>query len=222
MSGRREVAVGLGAYACYLVVRQRVWNDAGRARALRNARRVAAFEHRGGVDFEPRVQELALRWPRVVDVLSACYAVGNVGLSVGWLLLLFARRDRAFLTERRAAVTAFAGALPFFALVPTAPPRMLDGYVDTMATRGRGLDHPLLVRCYNPIAALPSHHVAFAVVSGAGLAKRSSGRARRAWWRSYPAGVALVVVATGNHFVVDVAAGSVLGAVARRIARPST
>jgi PAP2 superfamily len=219
MSGRREIAVGLGAYAAYLLVRGLVWNDAGRTRAVRNAGRVVAAERRLGVHVEPHVQRAALRWPRLVDALNGGYAAGNVALSVGWLLRLYARGDAAFAAERRAAVLAFVGALPAFALVPTAPPRMLDGFVDTLAARGYGLDHPLIIRFYNPVAALPSHHMSFAVVTGTALAHRARGPLRRAAWRCYPAAVALVVIATANHFVVDVAAGAALGAAARRAAR---
>jgi hypothetical protein len=72
---------------------------------------------------------------------------------------------------------------------------------------------------YNPIAAMPSHHVAFAAVTGEGLAARASGRWVRRAWRGYAPLVAIVVVATGNHFVLDIAAGAALGAVARRLAR---
>jgi membrane-associated phospholipid phosphatase len=71
---------------------------------------------------------------------------------------------------------------------------------------------------YNPIAAMPSHHVAFAVVTGEGLAMRARTRLGRVW-RGYPPLVALVVLGTGNHFVVDVAAGAALGALARRLSR---
>ena len=35
---------------------------------------------------------------------------------------------------------------------------------------GLDLEHPLLVRFYNPVAAMPSLHVAFAVVTGAEIA----------------------------------------------------
>ncbi len=217
--GRREVAIGLGAYAGYLAVRRMVWNDAGRARAVRNARRVAALEQGVRVGVEPRVQAVALRWPRLLDGLHAGYAAANVGLTVGWLIRLHAVGDPGFRGERRAAVAAFVGAWPVFALFPTAPPRMLDGFVDTMAARGLGLDHPLLVRFYNPIAAVPSHHMAFAVVTGGALAGRARSRLGRTGWRCYPLAVALVVVATANHFLLDVGAGAALGAVARRVAR---
>jgi hypothetical protein len=219
ISGHREVVFGLAAYASYMVVRQFVWNDAGRARAVRNASRVAAIEHRLRIDVEHRVQGLAMRRPGLVDALNAGYALGNVGLTVGSLVRLFLRRDPTFLAERRAALFAFAGALPFFALLPTAPPRTLDGFVDTLAARGLALDHPRLVTLYNPIAAFPSHHVAFAVVTGSALASRARGPIRRAAWRSYPAAVTLVVIATANHFLVDTVAGAVLGFAARRAAR---
>ena len=59
-SGRREVALGLGAYAGYLVVRRMRWNDRGRARAAANARRLVRLERKLHVDFEPAVQRAAL------------------------------------------------------------------------------------------------------------------------------------------------------------------
>jgi hypothetical protein len=218
VSARREVAIGLGAYAAYLAVRRLVWTDRGRERAAANANSIAALEARLGVDVERDVQRLFLRVPTVERALNVGYAAGNVSLSVGWLLRLYHRRDPAFRRERRAATIAFAGALPFFALVPTAPPRVLDGYVDTLGGDGTGLDHPALVRLYNPIAAMPSHHVAFAVVTGMGLARRSQHELVRIGWLAYPAAVATVVVATANHFVADVAAGATLGVIARRLA----
>lgn len=218
-NGVIEVLVGLSCYAAYLAVRRHVWNDRGRERARTNAARVLEFERRVGVAIEPPVQQAALRVPGITAFLNGSYAAGNVALSVGWLMLLFGRRDPAFARERSAAVVAFAGALPVFALLPTAPPRVLDGFVDTFGGPGRGLDDPRLVRFYNPIAALPSHHLAFATVTGLGLAARRRSKVGRLSWRAYPAAVAVVVVATANHFVVDVLAGAALGLLARRITR---
>lgn len=218
MSTRREVAIGLGAYGAYLVVRAMVWNDRGRARAARNAQRLAEVERALHLDIEPAVQRAMLRRPGLVRMLNAGYAAGNVALSVGWLLRLYRRGDAGFVTERRAALIAFGGALPWFALFPTAPPRTLDGFVDTLGGDGTGLDHPALVRLYNPIAAMPSHHVAFAMVTGLGLARRATNRGSRIGWRCYPGAVAVVVIATANHFVADVVAGAALGLAARRLA----
>jgi hypothetical protein len=199
-------------------VRRAVWTERGRARADRNAGALIDLERRLGLFVEPRVQALAMRAPRLVDVLNAGYAAGNVALSVGWLVALYSRGDPDFARERRAAVIAFLGALPVFLAFPTAPPRTQDGIVDTLRDRGIDLGHPWLVRLYNPIAAMPSHHMAFAVVTGHGLARRARRRVGNGW-RGYAPLVALVVIATGNHFVVDVAAGAALGAFARRLSR---
>jgi PAP2 superfamily len=217
--GQREIAIGLGSYAAYLIVRRMVWNERGRRRAAANARRVVAFEQAVGIAVEPAVQRVALRFPYVVRVLNVGYAAGNVALSVGWLMLLYRRHDPSFVRERRAAVISFAGALPFFAALPTAPPRTLDGFVDTLAGTKLALDHPLLVRFYNPIAAMPSHHVAFAWVTGCGLAVRATRRRGKLVWYAYPGLVALTVIATANHFVADVASGAALGALSRRLTR---
>jgi hypothetical protein len=219
VNGRGEVAVGVGAYAAYLAVRRLVWTERGRAQAHRNAERLIGLERRLGVLVEPRIQALALRAPRLVDALNAGYAAGNVALSVGWLLRLFWRGDSGFGRERAAALIAFTAALPVFLVFPTAPPRTQEGFVDTLADRGIDLGHPWLVRLYNPIAAMPSHHVAFAVVTGEGLAGRAGGRVARTAWRGYAPLVAIVVLATGNHLLVDVGAGAVLGVLARRLAR---
>jgi membrane-associated phospholipid phosphatase len=116
-------------------------------------------------------------------------------------------------------VLAHVGAQPAFLLFPTEPPRVLDGFVDTLSeVSGLDLEHPLLVRFYNPVAAMPSLHLAFATLTAAAIADRLDSRAGRAVAYAYPPLVALVVTATGNHYVLDSAAGAVLGATARWLA----
>src|SRR5690606_21965838 len=154
---------------------------------------------------------------RLVTVLNVGYAAANVTLSVGWLFVLYRRRDGGYHRERRAVLAAWGGAIPGFALVPRAPPRQGDGFIDTIRAHGIDIERPALVRWYNPIAAMPSYHVAFATVTGLGLAPRARRRAGRWAWRAYPGAVAGTVIATGNHYVVDVVAGAVLGAAARWI-----
>jgi PAP2 superfamily protein len=218
-SGLRELAIGLGAYGAYLGVRSLVLARHGRERARVNAHRVATLERRHGLDVEPTVQERALRVPHLVHALNAGYAGFNVMLSVGWLVRLWARGDPGYRRERRAAVAAFLGALPVFLVFPTAPPRTLDGYVDTIASSGVDIEHPFLLRFYNPVAAMPSEHVAFAFVTGAALAIRADRPLGRAAGVVYPIGVASVVVVTGNHFVLDCVAGAALGVAARLLTR---
>ncbi|MFN0156305.1 MAG: phosphatase PAP2 family protein [Gaiella sp.] len=219
-SARRESLLGLALYAGYMLVRRAVLDGAtGSARARANAERIVRLERRLGIDVEPAVQRAVRSAPRLARALSAGYAIANIGLSVGWLTWLFRRRDERFHRERRAAAFAFAGALPVFLACPTAPPRTLDGFVDLLGEHGIDLEHPLLVRFYNPVAAMPSHHAAFAVVTGFALATRRRTLPGRLLARSYAPFVALVVIGTGNHYVLDVVAGAALGAAARRLGR---
>jgi hypothetical protein len=141
-----------------------------------------------------------------------------VSLTVGWLVLLYRRRDPGYHGLRRACLLAHVGAQPVFLLFPTAPPRVLDGFVDTLSElSGLDLEHRLLVRFYNPVAAMPSLHVAFAVVTASTMARRTKRPAAKAVAYAYPGVVSLVVAGTGNHYALDAVAGAALGATATRL-----
>jgi hypothetical protein len=217
-SARREVTLGVAVYGLYLLVRWLVLRGGGRERSTRNAVRVVELEERLGLHVEPAVQRALLRYPRLVHGLNVGYAVFNVTLTVGWLAHLHRRRDPGYHRLRRACLLAYVGAQPVFLLFPTAPPRVLDGFVDTISeVSGVDIEHPLLVRFYNPIAALPSLHVAFAVLTGAAIAERAGSPGVRVAARSYAPLVSLVVIGTGNHYLADALAGAALGVAARSL-----
>jgi hypothetical protein len=213
---RREVTLGVLVYGVYLLVRRLVLRPGGRARARANAERIVAVESRLGVGVEPALQRAVLRAPRLVHVLNVGYGLFNVSLTLGWLVVLYRRRDPSYHRLRRACVLAHLGAQPVFLLFPAEPPRALDDFVDTLSeVSGLDLEHPLLVRFYNPVAAMPSLHVAFAVLTGAAIAERAESASGKAAAYAYPGLVSAVVAATGNHYVLDAVAGAALGAVAR-------
>jgi hypothetical protein len=214
-SVRRELTLGLVVYALYLLVRKLVLDRDGRARARKNADRLVALERRAALDIEPALQRALLRYPRLVAGLNVGYAVFNVSLTLGWLVLLFRRRDDGYHRLRRACLLAHVGAQPVFLLFPTAPPRVLDGFVDTLSeVSGFDLEHRLLVNFFNPVAAMPSLHVAFAVVTGSTMAARAEHPAGKAVAYAYPGIVSLVVAGTGNHYTLDAVAGAALGVAA--------
>ncbi len=219
-STRREAAIGLGVYGAYLFVRQLKLRRGARADAARNAERVVALERRLRIHVEPALQQALLPRTRLVAVLNVAYVTLNVGLTVGWLIRLFRRRDAEFHRLRRAAVLTTLGAQPVFLLFPVAPPRTLEHFVDTIAAvSGFDLDRGFVAELYDPIAAMPSIHVAYAVVTAAGIATT----VESAWIRrvapGYPPLVALVVFATANHYVLDAVAGGLLAATGLRLAR---
>ncbi|HEY1316750.1 MAG TPA: phosphatase PAP2 family protein [Gaiella sp.] len=216
---QRELAIGLGVYGVYLLVRRRALAADGRVRARRAAERIVALESRLGIAREQELQRAALRFPRLVASANAGYAVFNVGLTMGWLVHRYLRRDPGYPRLRRACVLAHLGAQPIFLARPVAPPRTLPRFVDTLwEVSGLDLEQRLLVRFYNPVAAMPSLHVAFATVTACAAAERSSSRAAAVGAFTYPSFVAAVVTATGNHFVLDSVGGAALGVLAWRLA----
>ena len=216
-SGRREIAIGLGVYALYLAVRALKLRTGGRDRAARNAERIVALERRLGLHVEPELQQLLLPRTRLVAVLNVAYVVLNVGLTVGSLLRLYRRRNPEFHRLRRAAVLTTLGAQPVFLLFPVAPPRTLDHFVDTIEeVSGLDLDRGIVAELYDPIAAMPSIHVAYAVVTAAGIVATAGSPSARGLAVAYPPVVALVVFATANHYVLDAVAGAAVAGVALR------
>jgi membrane-associated phospholipid phosphatase len=80
--------------------------------------------------------------------------------------------------------------------------------VDTITTQtGLALDSKLTTAFYNPIAAVPSLHAGFAVAVSAALAAAARRRSSRVLAWLWAPTVCLAVVATGNHFLADIAAG---------------
>jgi hypothetical protein len=220
-SGRREVAIGLGVYALYLLASRRKRGEAGRLQAARNAERVVALERRLGIHVEPRLQELLLPHRRALGVLNVAYVVSNAALTVGFLMRLYARRDPQFHRFRRAAVLTTLACQPVFYLFPCAPPRSLDHFVDTIAdVSGFDLDTGPVAELYDPLAAMPSIHVAYAVVTAVGIASTTGSPALRALVPAYPPLVAAVVFVTANHYVLDAVAGAAVAGLALRLSRP--
>jgi hypothetical protein len=219
-SARREVAIGLGVYGAYLLVRRLVVNPEGRRKAARNAERVVALEQRLGIHVEPGLQALLLPRRRLVAVLNVAYATLNVGLTVGWLMRLFREGHPDYHRLRRAVALATLGAQPVFLLFPTAPPRTLEHFVDTIAdVSGVDLDNGFVSKLYDPIAAVPSIHITYAVITATGIAETTRSPVLRVLAPAYPPAVAFVIFSTANHYVLDALAGAALGVLGLRIAR---
>jgi PAP2 superfamily len=102
-----------------------------------------------------------------------------------------------------------------FLAYPTAPPRLAGiGITDTVSNGHVDLNHGLVSALYNPYAAVPSIHIGYALIVAATLLLYARRPLVRALGALYPLFVVLVVVATGNHFLVDAAAGALVAGLA--------
>ena len=137
-----------------------------------------------------------------------------VTLSVlGWL---WWRRADIYRPLRNSLVLVNLIAFAVFWLYPVAPPRMLKGFTDVVAsTHAIGSWHSgALASHADELAAMPSLHIAWAVWCTVALWRLSSRRWVRAAAVVYPFLTAVAVLATGNHFVLDILGGLAVMALA--------
>ena len=140
-----------------------------------------------------------------------------VGLALLWV---YFRRNRSFLRLRNMLLLVNMLALVGFVLMPTAPPRFFPewGFVDTLAGSA-ALNHGsgLVQLASNQYAAMPSIHAADALILGFVMAGLVRSRLAKLAWTLWPSWVWFTVMATGNHFWLDVAAGAGLAALSASI-----
>jgi PAP2 superfamily len=207
-----ELACVLGLYAFYETTRGLVAGD--RAEAVDHAREIAAVERSLHVFDEPHVQAAAGAVPGLLGTLGVLYLTLHLAATGVYLLWLHRRRPAAFPVVRNALLSASALALVGFMAFPAAPPRLAGlGIADTISRGHVDLNHGLVSVLYNPYAAVPSMHIAYAAIVGASLYLHGGHRLLRILAVLYPALQLLVIVATGNHFFFDAATGATVAAV---------
>src|SRR5512133_3080277 len=137
-----------------------------------------------------------------------------IGLALLWVYL---RRNSAFTRFRNTILLANVLGLVGYVLLPTAPPRFFTsmGFTNTLGQFG-GLNHGsgLVELAANPYAAMPSLHAADALIVGVVLASVVRHWPWKVVWLLWPFWVWFAVMATANHFWLDVLAGIVLGTIA--------
>jgi len=139
-------------------------------------------------------------------LLSSYYFAMHLGMTSLVLLLLWLRSDE-YRRHRDVLVVASLVGLVVYWLYPVAPPRMLSGFDDTVRAVLPAAFH-LEAASANLYAALPSLHMAWALWCGVALWTLSA----RWWVRAvavvHPLLTAVTVLATGNHYTLDLLTGA--------------
>jgi membrane-associated phospholipid phosphatase len=212
-----QLLVWIAFYFAYNITRGLA--DRNVAAAFENGEWIARTEARLGTLFEPSLQR-ALDTALMTELMSYTYWLSQfvvVGVALFWVYLA---RFEHFAFFRNWLIAANLVGLVCYVVVPTAPPRMLPewGFTDTLA-ESAGVSHDTVGRLANQYAAMPSLHVMDAFIVGVVLFVLVRQPVVRVLWLVWPAWVAFAVVATGNHYWLDIAAGlliAVLTAVALR------
>jgi len=207
-----EIALIVLLYVAYSAAR--LVADADLSTATANARDLLHVESALHLDVERWANSAVTAAPWLALAGSYWYAVLHYVLTPAVLAWVYHRRPARYREFRNALVTGSAVGLVGFVLLPMAPPRLLPGYVDTLAaTSGHGwwgsnASAPRgLGGLTNELAAMPSLHVGWALWCTWVVFLCTRHRSARVLALAYAVGTTLVVVATANHYVLDAVAG---------------
>jgi PAP2 superfamily protein len=213
-----EAATLLSLYGVYELIRGRGNTTLAVARAHTDD--IVALERHVHVFGERAVQHAVHALPALPAVLGAAYLLLHFVGTTSFIVWTYRRRREHFPFVRNTLIGATALALVGYVVFPAAPPRLAAlGFSDTVSTGAHvNLSSNLLGSLYNPFAAVPSLHFGYALLVGVGVATLARRRVVRIAGALYPFVMLFVIVATGNHFFFDAAAGAIVVGVAALVA----
>ena len=196
--------------------------ESNAATAFSNARGIVNLEQSTGLFFEQGLQTWAMGQRVLIDFANFMYVNSHFVITTSVLVWLYLRHNKQFYFVRNMFMVAMGLALVGYVLMPTAPPRFFPelGFVDTIAYYVNVKHDSVLVAIFfNPYAAVPSMHVAFALLISIPTMLIVRNPVAKVFWALYPLVVAFVVVVTGNHWVFDAIVGAAVAGTSALVAR---
>lgn len=215
-----QFVIWIGFYVVYQIARGAA--DRSVADAFQNGEWVLRTEQELGAFFEPAVQRVVDTSSVLVALTSYTYWLSQFAVVGVTLLWVYFRHHESFAGFRNWLIGANLLGLVGYVLMPTAPPRMFPewGFVDWVAQYSAvSHDSGLIAWGANPYAAMPSLHAMDAFIVGVVMFGLVRSRVAKALWLAWPAWVAFAVIATANHYWLDVVAGIVLALIAGALLR---
>jgi len=205
-----QLGIWFGFIGAYQIARG-VADNGGAAEAMANGHAVIDVQRALHLLIEPDLQRVVITTGGVllaaVDWTYWLSQFSVLGVALLWIYLC---RNDAFVRVRNWVLLANLLGLVGYVLAPTAPPRMFPeyGFVDTLA-QSASLNHgsALVELASNPYAAMPSLHAADSLIIGFAMATLVRSGWAKLLWTLWPSWVWFSVMATGNHFWLDIAAG---------------
>src|SRR3954447_22353332 len=216
----RQVALFGAAYWAYRLVRGAV--DGRAADAFQHGRELISFERGTHTFVEPAIQSWASGKAVLIEAASWIYMNSQFSITLGALVFIYLFHNSAFYFVRNMFMVAMGLALVGYMVFPTAPPRFYPewGFTDSVSDfNGIPQDSVAVNALFNPFAAVPSMHVAFALMLGWPLARLVKHRVFKVAWFLYPFLVTFVVISTGNHFWFDAFLGALTAGASAYVAK---
>jgi membrane-associated phospholipid phosphatase len=215
----RQFALFLAAFTLYGLVRGLVHSGGQTYKPFGDATKVIDLERMLHIFVEPGIQAWTQHIHWLMTGLAWSYLNTQFAITTAVMVVIYVRYNESFYFVRNMFLIAMGLALIGYSVFPTAPPRLMPewGFTDPVSVLMTGygkLDNTMGGHLTNDYAAIPSMHVCFAVMIAWPMAKLVSRRWAKVLWALYPVLVTFIVVATGNHFFVDVVLGVLTAGVA--------
>ncbi|OFW64384.1 MAG: hypothetical protein A2Y74_09865 [Actinobacteria bacterium RBG_13_63_9] len=208
-SGLWDLALIVVAFVLYYLVRGAAIERAGEATS--RAIRLLELEKSMGLFWETQMQAWVMSSEVAVGVFNGIYVWAHFPLVAAIGLWLFFFHRRLFILFRNAFLISGGIGLIIFNLYPMAPPRLLFwgyGLIDTVAAYSP-VNYDMQPAAFvNQYAAMPSLHFGWNLLLGVAIFCATKNLALRAFAIVMPIAMAMAVVVTGNHFILDVVAGT--------------
>lgn len=204
-----EVCLVAATYLAYSFTRNAVPDQA--EVAIERARWLLRLEQSLQIDLELWANHAVDSVSWLVVGMNYFYATMHFAVTIGVLVWVYHRRPGHYRTVRGVLLATTLLGLVGYYLWALAPPRLLPGagFIDTVVVHDTwgSLAEESLQTVSNQYAAMPSMHAGWSLWCGLTVAFL----ARRTWVRTmalmYPLMTLVVIVGTGNHFVLDAVGG---------------
>jgi membrane-associated phospholipid phosphatase len=204
--------------------------------AARHARQIVSIERAVGLNIEHTVQQLTFHLPWLVGLCNVWYGATHLVVPPIALVVLYRRAPDRYRQWRNVFLFMLGLSLLCFLLFPVLPPRLMAGehrLVDTSTSYfnvgrvpGAGVvttttrsSAPEWAPLTNPMAAMPSLHVGWAIWASLALWPIVRRRGLRRVIALYPLAMIWSVMVTGNHWLLDTAGGAAVVGVAWLVTR---
>lgn len=212
-----QTLIVLVAVFCYFQVRG--LTNADPTVAIRHAQQLMDLEEQLGLRFELAVQARLIAHDSLYDVANWIYVWGHWPVIILVMLWLVIHHRHVFLRLRDGMLVSGALGLIVFVTYPVAPPRLVDPQlVDTVTERSRAYRYLQPPNFVNQYAALPSLHAGWDLLVGISIVTAGGTLLVRLIGWTLPVLMSLAVIATANHYVVDVVAGIALALIGHLVA----
>jgi membrane-associated phospholipid phosphatase len=212
--------LGLIAIAAAIYIAVRAITEGNADRAVANGRRILRLERALHLDWEQGLQAPLLGHTQLLKLANDVYIWGFWPVLVGAAVFLYVRHREHYVVLRNAVFFSGLIGFAFFAFLPVAPPRLVDPHLfDTIQAYSPDYRGPALSDVTNEYASLPSLHFGWSLLVGIGIAAASRRWIAYAFAVATPTAMALAVLVTANHYVIDVIVGGAIALTSLALAR---